>query len=301
MKELPFITAFLTYIQLEKSLSENTVNSYAYDLNRLSSYLNQNKINPVSGTSTAILSKYIGVLFKTGFATSSIQRNISSIRQYYGYLVSENIIKSDPSELLESPRQGRYLPVTLSVEEIMNIFNIIDTKKQGGIRDRAIIETLYATGIRVSELTSLTFEQIFFTDKLIRIFGKGSKERIVPIGEIALQWIRKYYKEERPFLVKNNSDNTLFLNYRGQQFTRMGIWKIIKKYISQTDISKKVSPHTFRHSFATHLLEGGADLRLVQEMLGHSNIVTTEIYTHIDREYLKEVHRSYHPRYKNIN
>ena len=300
MKELPYQTTFLTYMQLEKSLSENTINSYAYDLNRLCIYLKQKKINPLSGVSTAILSKYIRILFKTGFATSSIQRTVSSIRQYYGYLVTENIITSDPSELLESPRQGRYLPETLTVEEIMSIFEIIDIGKRGGVRDRAIIETLYATGMRVSELISLSFEQIFFTDKLIRIFGKGSKERIVPIGDIALQWIKKYYKEERAVFVKNNSDNALFINYRGKQFTRMGIWKIIQKYINQVGISKKVSPHTFRHSFATHLLEGGADLRFVQEMLGHSNIVTTEIYTHIDREYLKEVHRSYHPRYKNI-
>lgn len=301
MKELPYQNSFLAFMQLEKTLSQNTIESYRYDLERLSAYFKQRHINAITGVNTDILSKYLQVLFDIGFAASSIQRTLSSIRGYYGFLVSEGTIKEDPTELLEGPRHGRYLPTVLSVDEIMLIFNKIDTKKRGGLRDRAMIETLYATGMRVSELASFTFEQLLSEEKLIRVIGKGSKERLVPIGDIALHWIKEYYEVERSFLAKPGSDSTVFLNFRGTPLSRMGIWKIIHKYINLAGITKKVSPHTFRHSFATHLLEGGADLRIVQEMLGHANIVTTEIYTHIDREYLKEVHRSFHPRYSYKN
>lgn len=297
MKELPYLTSFLAFIQLEKTLSENTVESYRYDLRRLAGYFDEHRINPVAGACTDILSKYLQELFDTGFAASSIQRTLSTIRGYYAYLVSEGVIKEDPTELLEGPRHTRYLPAVLSVDEIMRIFTIIDTEKKGGIRDRAMLETLYATGMRVSELATFTFEQLLHEEKMIRVFGKGSKERLVPIGDIALDWLMKYYSAERPLLARPDSDSTVFLNFRGRGLSRMGIWKIIRKYVSLTGIATKVSPHTFRHSFATHLLEGGADLRVVQEMLGHANIVTTEIYTHIDREYLKEVHRCFHPRY----
>ncbi len=301
MKELPYQTSFLAYIQLEKALSENTITSYRYDLKRLWAFFQQQHINTINEVTTDILSKYIQVLFDLGFAASSIQRTLSSIRSYYGFLLSEGIIREDPTELLEGPRYGRYLPTVLTVEEIMRIFNAIDTERRGGVRDRAMFETLYATGMRVSELASFTFEQVFHEEKMIRVIGKGSKERLVPIGDIALSWMKEYYEVERPFLAKPGSDSTVFLNFRGKALSRMGIWKIIRKYINQVGISKKVSPHTFRHSFATHLLEGGADLRIVQEMLGHANIVTTEIYTHVDREYLKEVHRSFHPRYNKKN
>lgn len=297
MKELPYQTSFLAFIQLEKTLSENTVASYRYDLQRLADYLETEGVNPVSGISTDILSKYLRALFDTGFAASSIQRTLSSIRSFYAYLVSEGVMKEDPTELLEGPRNTRYLPAVLSVDEIMRIFNAIDTEKRGGVRDRAMLETLYATGMRVSELASFTFEQLLHEERMVRVFGKGSKERLVPIGDIALDWLKKYYDVERPSFARPDSDSTVFLNFRGRALSRMGIWKIIQKYIGRAGITTKVSPHTFRHSFATHLLEGGADLRVVQEMLGHANIVTTEIYTHIDREYLKEVHKSFHPRY----
>lgn len=297
MKELPYLTSFLAFIQLEKALSENTVESYRYDLQRLAGYFEAQHINPVTEAGTDILSKYLRELFDTGFAASSIQRTLSSIRGYYAFLVSEGIIKEDPTELLEGPRHDRYLPAVLTVDEIMRIFNAIDTEKRGGVRDRAMLETLYATGMRVSELASFTFEQLLYEEKMIRVLGKGSKERLVPIGDIALDWIKKYYDVDRPSFARPDSDSTVFLNFRGRALSRMGIWKIIRKYAGLAGITTKVSPHTFRHSFATHLLEGGADLRIVQEMLGHANIVTTEIYTHIDREYLKEVHRSFHPRY----
>lgn len=296
MKELPYYTSFLAYIQLEKTLSVNTVESYRYDQERLVTFLKSKKINKISNITGQVLSKYIQALFDTGFAATSIQRNLSSIRGYFNFLLSEGIIKEDPTELLEGPRFGRYLPTVLSIEEILKIISVIDTEKKGGTRDRAMLETLYATGMRVTELSEFTFEQILTEDELVRITGKGSKERLVPIGDIALHWIEEYYSVERPFFAKSHSDSTVFLNVRGRKLSRMGIWKIIQKYVLLAGIVKKVSPHTFRHSFATHLLEGGADLRIVQEMLGHANIVTTEIYTHVDREYLKEIHRSFHPR-----
>ncbi len=298
MKQLPYKSSFLAYIQLEKALSSNTVESYGYDLERLLIYLKNKPIKDVSGITNRTLSKFFQELFDMGFAASSIHRSLSSIRGYFNYLFSEGFIKFDPSELLEGPKYGRYLPIVLTVDEIMELFQVVDTQRRHGLRDRALLETLYATGMRVSELSAFTFEQLLFDEKLIRVVGKGSKERLTPIGNIALHWLKKYLKLERPSLVKNHSDSTIFLNFRGKALSRMGIWKIVQKYVKKTKISKNISPHTLRHSFATHLLEGGADLRAVQEMLGHVSIVTTEIYTHIDREYLKEVHRSFHPRSK---
>lgn len=301
MKELPYCNAFLTYCKLERTLSQNTLDSYSFDLQRLCGYLHQNNVTAIEAVTPDVLSAYARLLFDIGFAASSIQRNLSTLRGYFSFLCAESILKNDPTEFLESPRATRYLPNVLSVEEILLLLDAIDLKKRCGIRDRALLETLYATGMRVSELSAFAFEQILFNEGLIRITGKGSKERLAPIGEVALDWIKKYYDMERPFLSKPSSDSTIFLNVRGTGISRMGIWKIIRKYAVQAGIKKKISPHTFRHSFATHLLEGGADLRAVQEMLGHANIVTTEIYTHVDREYLKEVHRSFHPRFKALS
>ncbi len=297
MESLPYKTSFLAFLQLEKTLSVNTIESYEYDLDRLGNYLKEKKLTNIQKISDAHLSKYLQVLYDTGFAASSILRTLSTLRSYFGFLVSENIITKDPTELLEGPKFGRYLPVVLSIDEVETLFKAIDTEKQGGLRDRAMLETLYATGMRVSELADFTLEQLLWEERLVRIVGKGSKERITPIGDIALSWLSQYLEKERPRIVRPHSDSTVFLNMRGTALSRMGIWKIIQKYVTLANLSKKVSPHSFRHSFATHLLEGGADLRVVQEMLGHANIVTTEIYTHVDREYLKEVHRSFHPRY----
>jgi len=299
MTTIPLIDTFLAYLRLERTLSENTAEAYRYDLERLASFLNQHRVDSMASATPDLLSKYVRVLFETGFAVTSIQRSISSLRSYFAFIASEGEIQSDPTELLETPRASRYLPSVLSVEEIVRIMNAIDVNKRGGVRDRAMIETLYATGMRVSELVSFTQEQILFKEELVRIYGKGSKERIVPIGKVALKWIEEYNQVERPFFANCNSDSTVFLNMRGKPLSRMSVWRIIDSYVRKASIKKTVSPHTFRHSFATHLLEGGADLRIVQEMLGHANIVTTEIYTHVDREYLKEVHRSFHPRQKN--
>lgn len=298
MNELPYLESYFAYIRLERTLSDNTAESYMYDLQRFTSFLTQKSIDSIESVTSEILSEYIRLLYDLGFEVTSIQRSLSSLRGYFAFIVSEGAIEKDPTELLETPRSSRYLPSVLTVEEIESILNAIDINKRMGVRDRAMLETLYATGMRVSELSNFTFEHYLPEDGLVRIIGKGSKERIVPIGEIAASWIDKYYSEERQFLVKPGTDSTVFLNRFGKPISRMGIWKIVQYYVKLAGIKKNVSPHTFRHSFATHLLEGGADLRTVQEMLGHANIVTTEIYTHVDREYLKEVHRSFHPRYK---
>jgi integrase/recombinase XerD len=298
MDELPMFSAYLAFLRLEKGVSGNTLDAYGNDLARLRSYLSQHGVSVIGDVSLEQLSAHIRILHDIGFAVSSIQRTLSAFRSYFGYLAAEGVIGSDPTELLESPRAGRYLPAVLTVEDMQRVLDAVDTTVPRGIRDRAMLETLYATGMRVSELAAFTSEQLLEDEGLVRVFGKGSKERIVPIGETALHWIREYRSVERPLLSKPYTDNTLFLNARGRKLTRMGIWKLIRFYTQKAGVRSHVSPHTFRHSFATHLLEGGADIRLVQEMLGHANIVTTEIYTHVDREYLKEVHRSFHPRFR---
>jgi integrase/recombinase XerD len=296
MKSLPHLTSFRSYLKLEKTLSDNTLESYTFDLERLAAYLTQHGIERLDDVQPDHLHKYIRDLHDVGFAASSIQRAVSSLRAFFAFVVSEGILAVDPTELLESPRSGRYLPSVLTIEEIESVLEGIDCTKRGGIRDRAMLETLYATGMRVSEIATVTLEQIIESEGLVRVFGKGSKERLAPIGETALAWIKEYCLTERPQFAKTNSDSTVFLGRTGKGLSRMAIWKILRRHVDAAHIKKHVSPHTFRHSFATHLLEGGADLRAVQEMLGHANIVTTEIYTHVDREYLKEVHKSFHPR-----
>lgn len=296
MDQLPYQDSFLAYLQLEKMLSSNTIESYCFDLKRLCAFINQHKVIELDQITTDLLALYVRTLYDVGFAPTSIQRTISSLRGYFAYLVSENELINDPSELIESPRAIRHLPDVLTVEEVGHILDSVDTMRKSGVRDRAMLETLYATGMRVSELAAFTTEQLLGDEGFVRIQGKGSKERLIPIGDEALNWILKYRASERARYARPETDSTLFINIRGTRLSRMGIWKIIKHYTEQAGITKSVTPHTFRHSFATHLLEGGADLRTVQEMLGHTNIVTTEIYTHVDREYLKEVHRSFHPR-----
>jgi integrase/recombinase XerD len=294
--ELPLLDEFLGHLQLERTLSPNTTESYRFDLARFAGFCGQHRAGPVGAIGSDLLSQYVRTLYDIGFAASSIQRSVSSLRRYFGFLLTERVVEADPTELLESPKASRYLPAVLGVEEVFSILDAVDTTRRCGLRDRAMLETLYATGMRVSELSSFTSEQLFAEEGFVRITGKGSKERLVPIGEIALSWIDKYLGAERPLLCTPATDSTIFLNVRGQRISRMGIWKILRKYARAAGVKKRISPHTFRHSFATHLLEGGADLRTVQEMLGHANIVTTEIYTHVDREYLREIHKTFHPR-----
>jgi integrase/recombinase XerD len=297
MKDLPYQEAYLAFLQLERALSRNTIASYRFDLARFRGFLAQRGTATITDVDAAVLSAYMQSLYDVGFAASSIQRSASALRGYFAFLVSEGVIGPDPTTLVEGPRSSRYLPAVLTVDEIERVLECIDTGKRGGLRDRAMLETLYATGMRVSELSQFAYEQIVFDEKLVRIIGKGTKERLVPLGDIALEWVAGYLRDERPLLARPHTDSTVFLNRRGGALSRMGIWKIIRKHAAAAGVARKVSPHTFRHSFATHLLEGGADLRTVQEMLGHANIVTTEIYTHVDREYLKQVHQTYHPRF----
>jgi integrase/recombinase XerD len=298
MEKLPLLEEFLAYLKLERTLSDNTTAAYRSDLVRCGAYLHQQGIGGLRQVTFDHLAAYLRALYDVGLAAASIQRTVSALRGYFAFAAAEGAVDVDPTLLLESPRNTRYLPSVLTIEEIEKILAAVDTKKRGGVRDRALLETLYATGMRVSELASFSEENILWEEGLVRIFGKGAKERVVPIGGVALDWIQRYNETERPFFARPGSDSTVFLNVRGGPLTRMGIWKILRCYVTMAGIRKQVSPHTFRHSFATHLLEGGADLRTVQEMLGHANIVTTEIYTHVNREYLKEVHRTFHPRFQ---
>ncbi|MBD3241493.1 MAG: tyrosine recombinase, partial [Chitinivibrionales bacterium] len=268
MDELPYITDYLAFLQLEKAVSANTIEAYGNDLERLRSYFAQHGVEDIAAVDTEVLSAHVRTLTDIGFAISSIQRTLSALRGYFGYLAAEGVIKADPTELLEGPRSGRYLPSVLTADEVLRILDAVDVSKRGGVRDRAMLETLYATGMRVSELAALTDEQVLGSEGVVRVIGKGSKERIVPIGEAALHWIGEYRESERMLFARIDTDSTVFINVRGRPLSRMGIWKIIRKYVELAGIDKHVSPHTFRHSFATHLLEGGADVRIVQEMLG---------------------------------
>ncbi len=296
MERIKHLGLYIGWVTAEKGLSENSVDSYRFDLQRLDTFLSDFGVIDIEVTASH-LDQFVALLFDIGFAISSIQRTLSTIRSYYGFLAAEEIIYCNPAENIESPKKGKILPSVLSVPEIEMILEVISMEKKGGLRDRAMIELLYGCGLRVSELIELTFATIIEEGSFLLIRGKGKKERIVPIGSVAQKWLQKYSQIERPLLANEKSHDTIFINQRGGAgLSRMGVWKIIKKYALTTGIEKKVSPHTFRHSFATHLLEGGADLRVVQELLGHANITTTEIYTHIDREHLIEVHRTFHPR-----
>jgi len=298
MAQLPQLDAYLAHLKLERTVSANTVAAYRFDLERLRGFLKQQRIVDVAAVSAEVVSHYVRTLHDVGFAPASVQRSLSALRGYFAFLAAEGLKRDDPTELLQGPRSQRHLPDVLSVEDMQRILEGVDTRARGGVRDRALLEMLYATGMRVSEAAALTREQLLQDEGLARVVGKGSKERLVPVGDVALHWLREYDAAERPLFSKPHTDSTVFLSLRGRRLSRMAIWGIIRKHVVAAGIDKHVSPHTFRHSFATHLLEGGADLRIVQEMLGHANIVTTEIYTHVDREYLKEVHRSFHPRFR---
>ncbi|MDZ7260898.1 MAG: tyrosine recombinase XerD, partial [candidate division KSB1 bacterium] len=234
-----------------------------------------------------------------GLAPSSMARNLSAIRMFHRFLMGENITYRDPTETILLPKLSKRLPTVLDIWEVEKLLEQPDVSQPLGLRDRALLEFLYATGVRASELISLKQSQLFFPQGFVRVFGKGAKERMVPIGEQAIFYVQHYQNTTRMVLAQRGlSTDVLFLNRRGQPLSRMGLWKILRFYVLKAGIAKSVSPHTLRHSFATHLLEGGADLRAVQEMLGHADISTTQIYTHLDREYLKEVHRRFHPREK---
>lgn len=292
-----FFKKFILFIKFDLRLSTNTISSYESDLNNYIFFLkDEKKIEDIELINFNHIRSYIVYLTKNNKKPSSINRNISSIKKFHLYLFDNEISSNNPSELLESQKNIKNLPDTLNVEEIELIINSIDTSINIGIRDLSILSLLYSTGIRVSELIELNFSNIFLDEEYIKILGKGKKERLVPIGLKAKNNLINYIKKCRISLKHKSSKGYIFLSYRSKPMTRMAIFNLIKKYCNIANIKKKVSPHTFRHSFATHMLEGGADLRVVQEILGHENINTTEIYTHLDRTYLKEVHKLYHPR-----
>lgn len=292
-----FLKEYLSVLKLERNLSENTISSYKSDIESLISYLSGIGVNDLSEVTHLHLTEFFKLLDKIGLSSTTSARYFSSIKSFFIYLHQKNYIKENPVDKLSSPKLSKNLPVVLTVEEIDTILNIPDVSGKLGLRDKALLELLYACGTRVSELINLKVSDLFFDEEVIRVLGKGSKERLIPVGSSAIKWVEKYLLNSRPLLEKKlRSENILFLNVRGRMLSRMGLWKIIDKYVHLSGIKKKVHPHTFRHSFATHLLEGGADLRAVQEMLGHADISTTQIYTHIDRDYIKQVHKDYHPR-----
>ena len=288
---------FLSHLKIERGLSGNSLDAYGRDVAKLITFLADSNTSLKTATSKD-LQRFIKQLSEAGLERSSIARIISGIRGFYKFLLTERFLESDPTESLELRTPKRQPPEVLSVAEISSVLEQPDQSTKKGVRDKAILEFLYATGARVSEATSLSLSQLFLEDAMVRLFGKGSKERIVPLGKVAIKYVDLYLSTVRPILVRPGKySDAVFLNQeRGTGLSRMAIWNVIQEYTKAAGIEKHITPHTFRHSFATHLLEGGADLRIVQELLGHADISTTEIYTHIDRSYLKEVHRQFHPR-----
>jgi integrase/recombinase XerD len=288
---------FTHHIALERGLAENTVSSYTIDLTRFIEFLQQKGVSSFANVQTAQILDFLALLADMGLGTSSRTRYLYSIRSLYKFLTAVQISPTNPSELVDLPKTQRLLPEVLSYPQIANILEQPDTTRADGLRNKALLEVLYACGLRASESCNLQQRDILWEAEVIRVFGKGSKERIVPIGKTALEWISQYKRLARSLWVKegNDSNDALFLNQRGKPLSRMSVWNIVHDSAVQAGIDE-VHPHMFRHSFATHLLEGGANLRAVQEMLGHADIATTQIYTHIDREYIKEVHTSFHPR-----
>ena len=296
----PYKNGFRAYLQLERSLSSNTVEAYERDLELFTQWLvSSSYMKEPSAIKLADLQQFIRTIAELGMAAGSQSRIISGIRSFYRYCLLEDISRTDPTALLEAPKLKRALPDTLNVEEIDRIMNAIDLSKPEGERNRAILETMYSCGLRVSETVGLRISQLFIDIGFIRVLGKGDKERLVPIGNSAAKHIQIYRDHVRNHQhIKKGQEDILFLNQRGSGLSRVMIFYIIKSLALEAGIKKSISPHTFRHSFATHLVEGGADLRAVQEMLGHQSITTTEIYTHLDREFLRHTLEEFHPAFK---
>jgi integrase/recombinase XerD len=288
---------FLDYLYVERGLSRNTLQAYRHDLTAYIDYLTELKISDPDSIEPQKVSEFLSSLRSSGLSASTTSRYLSALRMFHRFLISDQLAAKDPTESLQFPKQAQHLPATLDIHHVEALLAQPDISAPLGIRDRAILELLYATGVRVSELVSLKQNDLFISEGFLRVLGKGSKERIIPLGEVAISWLDRYKIEVRTSLAKaGRSYDTLFLSVRGWPLARKSVWDIIKKYLLSAGIKEPVSPHTLRHSFATHMIEGGADLRAVQEMLGHADISTTQIYTHLDREYLKEVHRHFHPR-----
>ncbi len=291
-----FVKKYLDHLIVEKRLAPNSIDSYSKDLDEYLSFLKKNHISDITGPDTACILSWLINLKKKGLSPKSRARHLITIRGFYKFIVKEGFSSANPVQHIKIPKTGMYLPEIISRKEVLCLLQIPDTTKPKGLRNAAMLEILYGAGLRVSELINMKVQDINLKANFVRIFGKGSKERIVPIGSYARNITIKWIETARPFLLKNNSSQYLFVARAGRPMTRQCFWHILKKYAHLAGITKKITPHTLRHSFATHLLEGGADLRSVQTMLGHSDISTTEIYTHISREYLIEMHRKYHPR-----
>ena len=287
---------YLTTLKVERNMSSLTLEAYKRDLNQYLGYIELQQIHKISNVKTKHIRKYIRLLNERGMAPASISRIISSIRSYHKYLSSEELVKENPALILNTPKIPKKLPSVLSEQEISLIIESIEKSSDFYHRDKAIIEMLYSCGIRVSELCNLEVSKLFLKDDLIMVIGKGSKERLLPIGKRAKKYIKNYFKYSRDKFIKRTSSNFIFVSKNGKQLTRAMINIILNKWTAISGINKSVSPHTLRHSFATHLLEGGADLRFVQALLGHSDISTTQIYTHLDKHHLKEIYKLHHPR-----
>ena len=295
-----YIKDFVSYLKIEKGLAENSILAYQNDVDKLKEFASSSSKLP-DQLNYDDLKQFLSTLFDIGLSARSQARIISGIKQFYGFLILENLVKVDPSELLEQPKLGRKLPEVLTIEEIDSLLAAIDLSKNEGHRNHAMLETLYSCGLRVSELVGLRFSDLFFEEGFIRVIGKGNKERLVPVSQQVQKEIDVYQEHIRKHLnIQKGSENIVFLNRRGAQLTRVMVFTIIKNLAESIGLKKNISPHTFRHSFATHLIEGGANLRAIQEMLGHESITTTEIYTHLDQRFLRDAILSFHPRNTNV-
>jgi len=296
----PYKKGYKAWLQLERSLSDNSIEAYLRDIDKLTQYLQAaGTLKAPDAVELKDLQQFLQWIAGLGLNAASQARILSGIRSFYKYCFIEQIVRKDPTALLESPKQRRALPDVLAFDEIEALIGRIDLSKPEGGRNKAILETMYSCGLRVSEVVGLRLSCLYLDVGYIRVIGKGDKERLVPIGESATKYIRLYQLEIRPQVpIKSGNEDILFLNRRGSKLTRVMIFLIIRDLARQAGLTKNISPHTFRHSFATHLVEGGADLRAVQEMLGHESITTTEIYTHLDREYLRETLHRYHPAFR---
>lgn len=296
----PYIKSFQSYLKLEKSLSGNSVEAYVRDVEKFDQFLELKRYSgSIGDIDLSLLEEFLGFLYDSGLGPRSQSRVISGIKAFFKYLMIEDVVSISPAQLLESPKARRKLPVVLSYDEIQEMMATIDHSTVEGQRNRAMVETMYSSGLRVTELITLRISDLYLNDGFLRIIGKGDKERLVPVGESAIKYIKIYKDEVRIHqVVKPNHHDTLFINRLGTGLSRISVFNLIKQMAADAGVKKTVSPHTFRHSFATHLIEGGADLRAVQQMLGHESITTTEIYTHLDREFLRETVLRFHPQNK---
>ncbi|KGJ28614.1 site-specific tyrosine recombinase XerD [Staphylococcus haemolyticus] len=290
------IEEYLKFIQIEKGLSENTIGAYRRDLKKYQLYMQEQKIAHIDFIDRQTIQECLGSLIDQGASAKSIARFISTIRSFHQFALREKYAAKDPTVLIETPKYEKKLPDVLDVEEVIQLLETPDLTKNNGYRDRTILELLYATGMRVTELIQIEIEDVNLIMGFVKVFGKGNKERIIPLGDTVIEYLDTYINTVRPQLLKKTVTNVLFLNLHGRPLTRQGIWKLIKQYGLRANITKTLTPHTLRHSFATHLLENGADLRAVQEMLGHSDISTTQLYTHVSKTQIRQMYNQFHPR-----